>query len=198
MASLQNQYFMPTFDDSWLSQAFTQDNNNTLTTNTFYDFSDDPFSPLSDMVRPESTSSTFTSSSVSGSDLDTRHAPIQKRINAVRNTKIIKRKSRAGKKSTTTFINADASNFRQLVQQMTGVRFGVGHVILKPEAQRVGNRFSGSLPTLDTSALSFDHCKEFEACTSTTTMGQQGYFRAEGGDELNNECFPTLESWVGM
>ncbi|KAL8147394.1 calmodulin-binding protein 25-like [Apium graveolens] len=184
MSSLENQYFIPTFDDSWLSQ----DNNS-----TFYNFyDDDPFSPLSDMVRPESTtSSTFTSPSISGSsDLDT---PMQTRISAVRNKKITKRKCGAGRKSTTTFVNADASNFRQLVQQMTGVKFGV---ILKPEAQRVGNRFHGCLPTLDTSAYSFDHRQEYAPITA---KGRQGYFSAEGGaGGLNNDCFPTLESWVGM
>lgn len=95
----------------------------------------------------------------------------------------------------TTFINADASNFRQLVQQMTGVKFGDSHVILKPEAQR---RFNGSLPTLDTSAFSFDHCQQFAASTSTTALGEQGHFPAEGGTGINDDCFPTLESWVGI
>lgn len=176
MTLLENQYFMPTFDDSWLSQ----DNNG-----TFYNFYDDPFSPLSEMVRPESTSSTFTSPAASASsDLDT---PMQKRLNAVRNKKITKRKCRAGKKSMTTFVNADASNFRQLVQQMTGAKFRVAQIILKPEAQRVGNRFHGCLPTLDTSEYLFHHRQEH--APTTPNRGDAG---------LNNECFPTLESWVGM
>lgn len=184
MTSLENQYFIPAFDDLWLSQ----DNNS-----TFYDFSDDPFSPLSDMVRPESTSSTFTSSSVSAASGSDRDTPMQKRIHAVRSKKITKRKCHVGKKSTTTFVNADASNFRQLVQQMTGVNFGV---ILKPEAQRVDNRFHRCLPTLDTSAVLSDHRLEN---VPTTAMGRQGYFSTESGAAgLQKECFPTLESWVGM
>lgn len=89
--------------------------------------------------------------------------------------KVSKRKSRASKKSQTTYITADPANFRQMVQQVTGARFvGAGlqlpAPILKPEPQRLsGGRLvassaaaaaaaaSGCLPTLDTSAFLLDH-----------------------------------------
>ncbi|KAL3715651.1 hypothetical protein ACJRO7_007392 [Eucalyptus globulus] len=89
--------------------------------------------------------------------------------------KVSKRKSRASKKSQTTYITADPANFRQMVQQVTGARFvGAGlqvpAPILKPEPQRLGGgrlvassaaaaaaAASGCLPTLDTSAFLLDH-----------------------------------------
>ncbi|KAF8007102.1 hypothetical protein BT93_K1184 [Corymbia citriodora subsp. variegata] len=89
--------------------------------------------------------------------------------------KVSKRKSRASKKSQTTYITADPANFRQMVQEVTGARFfGAGPQvqapILKPEPQRLGGgrlvassaaaaaaAASGCLPTLDTSAFLLDH-----------------------------------------
>ncbi|KAH1039737.1 hypothetical protein J1N35_041480 [Gossypium stocksii] len=53
------------------------------------------------------------------------------------------------------FIKADVANFRQMVQQVTGVHFCNAQMslslILKPEHQRLGY-----LPTLDTSAFLLD------------------------------------------
>lgn len=191
MNSLDNLYFMSTFnDDSWLSQRY---NDVTLTTSLENAFHDDPFSSLSDMVRPESTTSTFTSPSVSGSDHDT---PIQKRNHEVINKKITKRKS---KKNTTTFVKADVNSFRQLVQKLTGVsgKFGVAKVV-KPEPKRVGDQVHGCSPTLDTSSFLVDYYQELVADTPTTVMGQQSYIPAERGGGFNSESFPTLESWVGL
>ncbi|KAI4319647.1 hypothetical protein MLD38_033224 [Melastoma candidum] len=110
-------------------------------------------------------------------------APKQRqRKTGVSSGKVTKRKPRATKRSQTTFITADAANFRQMVQQVTGSR--LGHLptanlgrILRPEPHRPGNRFTvpsrgnlvsshgddaclasiGScLPTLDTSAFLLD------------------------------------------
>ncbi|KAG4177426.1 hypothetical protein ERO13_A11G305600v2 [Gossypium hirsutum] len=100
--------------------------------------------------------------------------------------KISKRKPRASKSSRTTFIAADPANFRQMVQQVTGIGFGEGKTttttvspILKPEPQRLGNRLHngagpGFLPTLDTSVALLNH--------------QQPCFETF-------PSFPTLESW---
>ncbi|KAG9136632.1 hypothetical protein Leryth_004430 [Lithospermum erythrorhizon] len=88
--------------------------------------------------------------------------------------KMKKRKTRASKRSTTTFINADAANFRQLVQDITGVKFGGGRrlfsvggggdgQVVKPQPHRgvhrlqmINNGGGGGLVTLDTSAFLVD------------------------------------------
>ncbi|KAK1386725.1 Calmodulin-binding protein 25 [Heracleum sosnowskyi] len=204
--------YRPVFTDSWLSEAFARDTD-TLTNalhKTFYNHSDptedpvgDMFYPLFDMVKPESTS-TLPTPSVSGSDPDT---PVVKRRGCgVASGKISKRKSRASKKNTTTFINADASNFRQMVQQVTGVKFGNGQVpvasVLKPEPQRMVNRFQGCLPTLDTSAFLLDH----QVNAPTSQQPVMGYAPASGATEGGGggfdfesfSGFPTLESWKVM
>lgn len=217
MTSSEPWNYRPVLTDSWLSEAFARDTD-TITNalhKTFYNHSDnfslnpveDPFYPLFDMVKPESTS-TLPTPSVSGSDPDT---PVPKRRgNGISNGKITKRKSRASKKNTTTFINADASNFRQMVQQVTGVKFGNGQVpvasVLKPEPQRMVNRFQGCLPTLDTSAFLLDH--HVATAGNGPAMSQQpvmGYAPAggsgDGGAGFDFESFsgfPTLESWKVM
>jgi hypothetical protein len=92
---------------------------------------------------------------------------VSKRRNAaavcVNGGKITKRKSKASKRTTTTFITVDPANFRQMVQQLIGVTFGENVQVsvvpmVKPEPQRPVNRLqSGCLPTLDTFAYLLDH-----------------------------------------
>ncbi|KAJ8770404.1 hypothetical protein K2173_015018 [Erythroxylum novogranatense] len=98
--------------------------------------------------------------------------------------RISKRKSRALKRSQTTFIPVDPENFRQMVQQVTGVGFGNYQMpmmpVLKPEPQRLGERLKGCgagaaamgyLPTLDTSAVLLDHHQQQMVMGSTTGSG---------------------------
>lgn len=205
--------FRPTLADSWLSEAFARDTDTltralqkSLSDNSDFVTGDDAFYPLLNMVKPETTSSLQTPS-VSGSDPET---PAAKRRNGVSNGKITKRKSRASKRSTTTFITADPANFRQMVQQVTGVKFGAGQLpvsaVLKPEPQRTFNRFQGCLPTLDTSAFLLDHHQQVAGPTSTAiAQPGMGYTQpglvAEGGAGFDFESlsgFPTLESWKVM
>lgn len=115
-----------------------------------------------------------------------------------------KRKPRASKKNPTTYITADAANFRQMVQQVTGVRFpeaaqipsAAAHV-LKPEPQRIagvgfGGRIQGRLPTLDTSAFMVGL-----AGASAPEIGCDGGGVAGlGFDDV--ACFPTLDSWKAL
>ncbi|KAG0481588.1 hypothetical protein HPP92_012446 [Vanilla planifolia] len=104
--------------------------------------------------------------------------------------KITKRKSRASKRSPTTYINADPTNFRRLVQEVTGIRFGETDLpvesVVRPEAQRAGMsravQSQGYLPTLESSALLLDH-----ACGTFGPMID--------GPVYDLEPFPTLESW---
>ncbi|CAN8254340.1 unnamed protein product [Cochlearia groenlandica] len=133
-----------------------------------------------------------------------------------------KRRSRvSSKKSTTTFITADAANFRQMVQQVTGAKFvGSSHSIfspvVKPEPHRLATRlppygsFDGSttVPTLDTSSFLSNHRQEnlvtdlgsvsapmssFHQSSAATKVTADG-----GGSALDYPSFPTLESWKVM
>ncbi|RDY09423.1 Calmodulin-binding protein 25, partial [Mucuna pruriens] len=156
----------PAGADSWLAELFARDAD-TITKVLQKSLSgavENNVSPF--LVKHDAAPTpTPTVSSLSGSDQDS--AP--KRRAPPPSGKISKRKSRASKRSQTTFITADPANFRQMVQQVTGVRFGgagapIVPEVLKPEPQRAaglaGGRFSvgaGCLPTLDTSAFLLDH-----------------------------------------
>ncbi|KAL3534777.1 hypothetical protein ACH5RR_003238 [Cinchona calisaya] len=147
--------FRPTFSDSWLNEAFLAK----VLQKSFSSHSDNNVSSemINSLYQPEATSTIS-----GGSENETA---VSKRRNTgngvggVKGGKITKRKSRPLKRTTTTFITADPENFREMVQQMTGVRFGGnGQLpvtpVLKPEPQRpVTGLQTGCLPTLDTSAF---------------------------------------------
>ncbi|KAL1075512.1 hypothetical protein V6Z11_D11G368100 [Gossypium hirsutum] len=168
LANIETLTFRSLFDDPWISESFSRDTQ-TLTIALQKSISDSCTGSIASPV-PEP-------------------APKQYRTAGPPPTgKVSKRKPRASKKSRTTFIAADPANFRQMVQQVTGIGFGDGKMttvspILKPEPQRPGNRLPngtvpGYLPTLDTSALLLDHHQ----------LHEQPSF-----DTFPN--FPTLESW---
>ncbi|KAE9586324.1 hypothetical protein Lalb_Chr24g0400611 [Lupinus albus] len=129
---------------------------------------DDAVSSFLNLVNHDVNASAVTSSTLcchSGSS-DQESAS---KIGATR--KVSKRKSRASKRSHTTFITADPSNLRQMVQQVIGVRFGGSEMntmasVLKSDPQRfngdvVGGvrlpAVAGYLPTLNTSLFLLDH-----------------------------------------
>ncbi|KAL5059102.1 hypothetical protein RYX36_030706 [Vicia faba] len=167
--------FRPAVADTWLAEYIARDAD-TLTKalhKTLSTSPEDAFSPFLNLVKTDSAgtgtaTATPTVSSLSGSDQDS--APKRQRLAAA--GKISKRKSRASKRSLTTFITADPANFREMVQQVTGARFCGGSnfpmaPIVKPEPHRMvtgGGRFSmegGSyLPTLDTSAFLLEHNRQ--------------------------------------
>ncbi|KAJ3676580.1 hypothetical protein LUZ60_003992 [Juncus effusus] len=111
--------------------------------------------------------------------------------------RITKRKPRASKKSQTTYINADPENFRQMVQQVTGIHFEPGSVdepVYRPEPQRIPSvqmqQQTCLLPTLDTSA----HMLERAARSGFAGAGRVE--RAGNGYGFESGMsFPTLESW---
>ncbi|KAK6944501.1 VQ protein [Dillenia turbinata] len=222
LASIEPWTFRPTFaDSSWVFDTFTRDTE-TLTEAFQKSLSSHNSDTLTDSVvsqlannltaKPEPTQA----SSGSGSDLESGHKRRGPMI-PVNGGKVTKRKSRATKGSTTTFITADPANFRQMVQQVTGVRFGSGHVpvapVLKPEPQRLGNRLQGCLPTLDTSAFLLDRqvvVPTTPAHTTNNTLSggspicftspavavDVGSGGGTGGSEFGSfAVFPTLESW---
>ncbi|KAF8102085.1 hypothetical protein N665_0201s0372 [Sinapis alba] len=142
----------------------------------------------------------------------------RKRGPGVSGGKPAKRRSRVStKKSQTTFITADAANFRQMVQQVTGAKFigssshGIFSPVVKPEPHRLATRLppsggfdrSSAVPTLDTSSFLSNHHQEnmvTELCSVSPPVSSAGV--GGGGSsavELDSYTnFPTLESWTVM
>lgn len=184
MANAEPWSFRPSsIDDPWSPEALSRDTQ-TLTEALAKFISDGssaeglasagPFSPiLTSLTGPEAAPAPAFSSVSVGSDPEPATSKRQRGRIPVSATpgRVSKRKPRPSKRSRTTFFTADPSNFRQMVQEVTGVRLGgcsqlqAAHSILnKPEeAQRPSGRFSagtitrGCLPTLDTSAFLLDH-----------------------------------------
>uniref|UniRef100_A0A7N0TIA5 VQ domain-containing protein n=1 Tax=Kalanchoe fedtschenkoi TaxID=63787 RepID=A0A7N0TIA5_KALFE len=220
---------MPAYADSWMTEAFARDaetltralqktlssdtNNNSDTVIT----SSDAISPFhkAPYHRQQYTPS---GSGVSGSDPEMVSTPTRRRGAAApvaATKKITKRKPRATKRSPTTFIMADPANFRQMVQQVTGVRLETlqqQQQIVKPEAKRVtGTGFC--LPTLDTSSFLVDRSNLSSQQVQEGAGGGLG--SVTGGDASGQvacanslieiggssygyepyQSFPTLESW---
>ncbi|XVF40858.1 hypothetical protein PTKIN_Ptkin01aG0150400 [Pterospermum kingtungense] len=219
MASIEPWTFRTSFADSWISEAFSRDTEaltRALQKSISNSFSNnDSLSPLLSLINPTTsptpTPTTPTASNVSGSDPETA-TKRQRTSNLPPTGKVSKRKSRASKRSQTTFITADPANFRLMVQQVTGVRFGQAQMplspILKPEPQRPGSRLPigggpGCLPTLDTSAFLLDHQQPASVSVAETSLFPfQSSIVAEGvastGATLDSDTFPsfpTLESW---
>ncbi|GER52569.1 VQ motif-containing protein [Striga asiatica] len=119
--------------------------------------------------------------------------------------RVAKRRSRASKKrSATTFIAADAANFRQMVQQVTGVRFpGAVEVMppmpaqmLRPEPHRMVDRIQmgGFQPAFGASSFLADGAPSNLVVPPLPAARHDG-----GGLEFDPYCsFPTLESWKVM
>ncbi|KAJ9185080.1 hypothetical protein P3X46_004751 [Hevea brasiliensis] len=226
-------FFRPSFTDSWISEAYARDNetltkalkksfSNNINSSSSFSISetlssDSIFNLVSSSQTPPPP--TPTASNVSGSDPET---PAPKRYrNGIgipgATAKVSKRKSRSSRRSQTTFITADPANFRQMVQQVTGVRFGNAQFsavpVLKPEPQRPGSRLhgpGGCLPTLDTSAFLLDHHHQQQMVvgsgvisgpvsgSGTVSFPQAAVTDGGPGPGLDYETcssFPTLDSW---
>jgi hypothetical protein len=223
--------FRPTFPDSWISEAFARDTE-TLTkalqkslSNPNHHHSSaadggDAAAVVSAFLNPalEFPKAIGGGGGGSGSDPETPVAVKRGMLVPVNGggKAATKRKSRASKRTTTTFITADPANFRQMVQQVTGVRFSGENgqipapVLLKPEPQRpsVINRVQqGCLPTLDTSAFLLDHHHYRQqvlppsATSSVTSVAEPSLTAVSqpGGVDFDSfPSFPTLESWKVM
>ncbi|KAL0359352.1 UNVERIFIED_CONTAM: Calmodulin-binding protein 25 [Sesamum angustifolium] len=118
--------------------------------------------------------------------------------------RVTKRKSRKSKRAaTTTFIAADPENFRQMVQQVTGVKFGglnvqlpVAPVWSTPDPSNPVQP-GGGLPTLDTSAFLLDGSVSSLVSQPFAAVGDGGAAATER--YFDSFCsFPTLESWKAM
>lgn len=124
--------------------------------------------------------------------------------------KVTKRRTRASKKSQTTFITADPSNFRQMVQQVTGAKYIddtsslIFAPIVKPEPHRLVNRLpcgpldrSTAVPTLDTSAFLSNHHQD-DAVVGLPSAKASATVDAGGSAVDTYPTFPALESWKVM
>ncbi|GFZ09355.1 VQ motif-containing protein [Actinidia rufa] len=204
LASMEPWTFRPSFADTWISEAFARDTETltkalqkSLSTRSHAPF----FTPETPLPPPPPVLQTM---SGSGSDPETpaskhRSSSIPVNGNSVRPTK---RKSRASKRTTTTFITADPANFRQMVQQVTGVRFGGQQMavspVLKPEPQRPVVS-QGCLPTLDTSAFLLEQVVSVRPSLNVVPPALVGEGGGGGGFDFESfSSFPTLESWKVM
>ncbi|KAI9093635.1 hypothetical protein K1719_027084 [Acacia pycnantha] len=233
LASIDPWTFRSPCADSWFTDVFSREtetltralqrslsgaNPDTLTS--------DPISSFMNLTKPD-TSPTPTVSGLSGSDQEAAPKRQRSSIPPAPGGKVSKRKSRASKRSQTTYITADPANFRQMVQQVTGIKLGSSQMpmvpILKPEPQRLGSRIpvssgAGCLPTLDTSAFLLDHHQQQVMGPTSVASGAAGFsgaaphpfapsvglvdgsggFGSAGLDFDSFASFPTLESWKVM
>ncbi|KAL2502042.1 VQ motif-containing protein motif-containing protein [Forsythia ovata] len=210
--------FRPTFADSWFCDVFSKETetltkalqksftNPSIDNNSSHDFSTDTVESF--MVSPELTPvQTPTTAGGLRSEF-----PVAKRRIEAPTGKITKRKSRVSKRAaTTTFITADPANFRQMVQQVTGVRFsGLNEQfpaaqVMNPKPQRALNNMQGGgcLPTLDTSAFLLDQLGSTSSLSvelsAANVHPSPPISMADGGAAgygFDSSCiFPTLESW---
>ncbi|KAK7290740.1 hypothetical protein RIF29_05374 [Crotalaria pallida] len=226
MASSDNMATIDSYSNSWFADYIARDAE-TLTKALQKSISgNDTVSPFLNLVnRDVSAPTTSTVSGVSGGS-DQESAPKRKMMIGATG-KVTKRKSRASKRSQTTFITADPANFRQMVQQVTGVRFVGSEMqmapVVKPEPHRLpgggGVRLAvgaaGCLPTLDTSAFLLDHHQQQVVGPNAALTGPgvsgpgplgfgpamemvDGSFATADIDFDTFSSFPTLESWKVM
>ncbi|XP_010516291.1 PREDICTED: calmodulin-binding protein 25-like [Camelina sativa] len=209
LASVEPWSFRQSFNiDSWLiSDSFSHDSDiiakalhrsiststdqSPLSPSSFFDSSPTAAVVVSDLSPPQ------TLSNVSfGSDPELAAGGgggKRKRGPGVSGGKQTKRRSRvSSKKSQTTFITADAANFRQMVQQVTGAKFiggspnGIFAPLVKPEPHRLScrlppscgsfDRSSSAVPTLDTSSFLSNHHQENIATDLGSVSAQIGSF----------------------
>ncbi|URE01078.1 VQ motif [Musa troglodytarum] len=152
---------------------------------------------LSDTTTTTSSSQQFTppsSSSSSSSAAAAADAILRRRgaLGPAPAGRVSKRKSRASKPSTTTYIDADPANFRELVQRVTGARLEGDPAepqLMRPKLVRPAI----CLPTLDTSAFLLDTGAVAVAVPSNDSpFGPPPVFDFDP----RLPVFPTLESWA--
>ncbi|CAI9761209.1 unnamed protein product [Fraxinus pennsylvanica] len=207
--------FHPTLSDSWFCDIFSSTETEALTKalqksftnpatddNSSHDFSTDTVESflVSPALKPVQTP---TAAGGLGSGVPVAKSRFEAPVG-----KITKKKSRASKRAAatrTTFITADAANFRKMVQQVTGLRLGDLNPSaqgLKLQPQRAMNDMQdgGCLPTLDTSAFMFHQVgstsfQSVELPAANLPPSPSG----TGGFEFDSFfCFPTLESWKAV
>ncbi|XP_055807248.1 calmodulin-binding protein 25-like [Solanum dulcamara] len=208
--------FRPAFNDSWFSDIFAKETE-TLTKVLQKSFSgegNEVVLPTVEMGFPFLTPSASGPTFSGGSENDGASTAVSVKRRGSNggggvSKKIVKRKPRASKRASTTYITADVDSFRQMVQQVTGARIGENgngnrqlsvSSILKPEPRRPVDRVQpvSCLPTLDTSAFLLDPTSSFmhpPPAGSIAAAHQPSTVVVDGGYGFDSFCgFPTLES----
>lgn len=217
--------FRSAFNDSWFSDIFAKETE-TLTKVLQKSFSgegNEVVMPTVEMGSPFLTTPSASGPTFSGgSENDAASTAVSTKKRSSNgggggggvSKKIVKRKPRASKRASTTYIMADVDSFRQMVQQVTGARIGgngngTGNgqlsvsSILKPEPRRPVDRVQpvSCLPTLDTSAFllgptsSLMHPPPLPAAGRVAVVHQPSTVVVDGGYGFESFCgFPTLES----
>ncbi|KAJ0567660.1 putative VQ motif-containing protein [Helianthus annuus] len=206
-------------DPFYPDTSFARETDSALTLALQQSLFNQPISDNSFLLNPSDycspTPSTVTGSG-SGSDPETPGSKLHShsnRLGVTMGKTATKRKSRARSRATTTFIQTDPTNFRRMVQEVTGVKLADGKLpdftVLKPEPLRqpLVNKLQGLLPTLDTSAYLLDVQNNntrripvsgtFPARSHVTENG--GHVTENGGvgvDFYSCSSFPTLESSI--
>ncbi|EYU20834.1 hypothetical protein ABFS82_11G016900 [Erythranthe guttata] len=209
----QTWQFRPAFSDAWISDVFARENETLAKAlqNSFAGVS----SGHGDVCSTEMLQSLYVNSdatplqtpTISGvSESDSPVPKNQRRGGFPASGRVAKRKPRPSKRAAaTTFITADPANFRQMVQQVTGARFGGSTELLtaapealKPETRRssAANYQAFGLPTLDTSAFFADG----PALSPPSAVVADGGAAAAAAElYYDSVCsFPTLESWKAV
>ncbi|KAJ0246794.1 hypothetical protein HA466_0172850 [Hirschfeldia incana] len=223
LASVDPWSFRQSFNiDSWLlPDTFSHDSD--ALAKALHKSISDPLSPsaffdsaaISDLSPPQTISNvSFGSDQEIAAGCGGGGGAKRKRGLGVSGGKPAKRRSRVStKKSQTTFITADAANFRQMVQQVTGAKFvgssphGNFAPVVKPEPHRlppsggVYDRSSSAVPTLDTSSFLSNHHQEnmvTELGSVSAPVGSAGVVGGSAVELDSYSSFPTLESWPVM
>ncbi|KAG0479156.1 hypothetical protein HPP92_013875 [Vanilla planifolia] len=196
-SSMEACAYRPSFPktSSWMTEVFSRENE-ALTKALQISLADD--SSVSEALPLPSLSAELESAARRG---DLRGTNLN-RIPSSPSGKITKRKSRASKRSPTTYINADPANFRRMVQEVTGVRLSESGLPVepmpKPRAHLTGISHSGQaqayLPTLDTSDLLLGR----PGMVGEVTVSCGSFEPVADGPVYDFEpfpSFPTLESW---
>ncbi|KAK4345899.1 hypothetical protein RND71_036075 [Anisodus tanguticus] len=199
--------FRSTFNESWFPDMFAKETD-TLTKVLQKSFSGDVIPSVEMTSSPFFQTPSASGPTVSGgSENETVVSKRRSNGGGVSKKKIVKRKPRASKRASTTYITADVDSFRQMVQQVTGARIGGnGHMpvgfVLKPEPRRPVDRVQpvSCLPTLDTSAFLLDPTSSFmhppqAVMGSVAAAHPPSAVVVDGGYCFDSfSGFPTLES----
>ncbi|KAK6778858.1 hypothetical protein RDI58_025576 [Solanum bulbocastanum] len=206
--------FRSAFNDSWFTDIFAKETE-TLTKvlqKSFTGEGNEVVMPTVEMgspfLTPSASGPTFSGGSENDAASTGASGSMKRRSGGGGvSKKIVKRKPRASKRASTTYITADVDSFRQMVQQVTGARIsGNGQLsvssILKPEPRRPVDRVQpvSCLPTLDTSAFLLDPTSSFmhqppAVAGSVAPVRQPSAVVVDGGYGFDSFCgFPTLES----
>ncbi|URE01077.1 VQ motif [Musa troglodytarum] len=199
-------------ESAWISEASARENaaltralqislSDTTTTTSSSSASADtlcsPLPLLNQQFTPPSSSSSSSSAAAAADAILRRRGA----LGPAPAGRVSKRKSRASKPSTTTYIDADPANFRELVQRVTGARLEGDPAepqLMRPKLVRpaVGARADPQqicLPTLDTSAFLLDTGAVAVAVPSNDSpFGPPPVFDFDP----RLPVFPTLESWA--